>query len=512
MQNQYDIIIVGSGAGGATLALKLAESGKKILVLERGDYIPIEKENWESEEVFVKNRYTTSELWLDKEDKPFRPGQHYNVGGNTKLYGAALFRMRENDFNEVRHYSGISPKWPISYFDLQKYYLEAEELYSVHGERGSDPTEPPENAPYPHEPLPNEPRIQEVIDDLKSIGCHPFPCPIGVNLDTGKEAGAPFVLNRFDGFPDPTEHKADAHVTALRKALTYKNVELWTQAKVNTLTTNAAGTEISEVHLEHNGETLRITADLVVLSCGAINSAALLLKSASGLYPNGLANSSDVVGRHYMFHTNSAMMAVSLEKNDTKFGKTFAMNDYYFKSADFDFPLGHIQMLGKSDKGQIKGDSPIPAPGFTFELMAEHAVDFWLATEDLPDPNNRIIIQNGQIKITYSHSNQKPHKKLREKLEHDLGKSRKFTHFFDKNVYFTKDMNLAAVAHQNGTVRFGNDPKSSALDIYCRSHDIKNLFVVDGSFFVSSSAVNPALTIMANALRVGDYIKNEFLK
>lgn len=508
----YDIIIVGSGAGGATLAYKLADSGKQILVIERGDFIPLEKENWDSEEVFVKNRYTTSERWLDKHNNEFQPGQHYNVGGNTKLYGAALFRMRESDFNDVQHYGGISPKWPISYYDLKKYYLEAEKLYAVHGERGSDPTEPEDENPYPFPPLKNEPRIQQVFDELKIAGLHPFPLPMGLNPDDKTKSSAPFVLDRFDGFPDPTEHKADAHVNALRVALKHENVTLMTNAQVTKLFTNSSGTEISKIEILHQDEILFLSADLIILSCGAINSAILLLKSANDIYPSGLANSSGIVGRNYMFHNNSAMIALSTTPNDTKFGKTFGINDFYHKSDEFEFPLGHIQMLGKSDKTQISADSPIPAPEFTFEFMAKHAVDFWLGSEDLPDPNNRITFENGKIKINYTQNNLKGHHLLIEKLKYSLGHSGHFSHFFPKNIYFSKDMPLAAVAHQNGTIRFGNDTKTSALDTFCRSHDIKNLFVVDGSFFVSSSAVNPGLTIMAMALRVGEYIKNEVLK
>ncbi len=511
MNTHFDIIIIGSGAGGATIAYKLADSGKKILILERGDYIPIEKENWDSEEVFVKNRYTTREKWFDKDDKEFSPGQHYNVGGNTKLYGAALFRMRESDFGEVKHYGGISPKWPISYNDLKPYYLEAEKLYNVNGERGVDPTDPKDENPYPFPPLPHEPRIQELVDDLKAFGLHPFPLPIGVNLVKDKKASAPFVLDRFDGFPDPTEHKADAQTNSLRLALQHENVSLWTQAKVNKLLTNSTGKEISGVEVQYQNEDMILHADLIILSAGAINSAALLLKSANDKHANGLCNSSDVVGRHYMFHNNSAMIALSTEPNNTKFGKTFGINDYYHKSDDFNFPLGHIQMLGKSDKVQISGDSPIPAPGFTFDLMAKHAVDFWLTSEDLPDPNNRIILKDGKIKVIYKQNNMLPHEKLTEKLKFALNHSGKFSEFFPKNIYFSKNMPLAAVAHQNGTVRFGNDSKTSALDIFCQSHDVKNLFVVDGSFFVSSSAVNPALTIIAMALRVGDYIKKEII-
>ena len=507
----YDIIIVGSGAGGSTLAYKLADSGKNILIIERGDFIPIEKENWDSEAVFVKNKYTTTERWLDKEDKEFQPGQHYNVGGNTKLYGAALFRMRENDFNEVKHYGGISPKWPISYYDLKKYYLEAERLYAVHGERGADPTEPEEENPYLYPPLKHEPRIQQVFDELKNAGLHPFPLPIGLNPDDKNKASAPFILDRFDGFPDPTEHKADAHINALRKALQQDNVSLMTNAQVTKLYTNNSGTAISKMDVLYNGEVVTLTADLVILSCGAINSAVLLLKSANTIYPAGLANSSGIVGRNYMFHNNSAMIALSTTANDSKFGKTFGINDYYHKSDEFEFPLGHIQMLGKSDKTQISADSPIPAPGFTFEMMAKHSVDFWLASEDLPDPNNRITLESQKIKINYTPNNLKGHHLLMDKLKYNLEHSGSFSHFIPKNIYFGKDMDIAAVAHQNGTIRFGTDPKLSALDTFCRSHDVKNLFVVDGSFFVSSSAVNPALTIMAMALRVGDYIINELL-
>ncbi|WP_338358078.1 GMC family oxidoreductase [Yeosuana marina] len=512
MNTHFDIIIIGSGAGGATIAYKLADSGKKILILERGDYIPIEKENWNSEEVFVKNRYTTKEKWLDKADKEFSPGQHYNVGGNTKLYGAALFRMRESDFGAVRHHGGISPQWPISYTDLKPYYLEAETLYNVHGERGIDPTDPKDKNPYPLPPLPHEPRIQDLVNDLKNFGLHPFPLPIGVNPDTDKKASGPFVLDRFDGFPDPTEHKADAQTNSLRLALQHENVSLWTQAKVTKLLTNPTGNEIAGVEVQYQNEDMVLHADLVILSAGAINSAALLLNSTTNLHPNGLGNSSGVVGRHYMFHNNSAMIALSTEPNDTKFGKTFGINDYYHNSDDFDFPLGHIQMLGKSDKVQISGDSPIPAPGFTFDLMAKHAVDFWLTSEDLPDPNNRIVLKDGKIKVIYTHNNMLAHQKLTEKLKFALEHSGKFSTFFPKNIYFSKDMDIAAVAHQNGTIRFGNDSKTSALDIFCQSHDVKNLFVVDGSFFVSSSAVNPALTIIAMALRVGDYIKSEIDK
>ncbi|WP_295202130.1 GMC family oxidoreductase [uncultured Chryseobacterium sp.] len=508
----YDIIIIGSGAGGATMAYALADSGKKILIVERGGFVPVEKENWDSTEVFQKNRYTTTDLWLDKHGKEFRPGMHYNVGGNTKFYGAALFRLREEDFKEIRHYGGTSPAWPIGYEDLKDYYLEAEKLFYVHGKRGSDPTEPYDSEPYPYEALPHEPRIQEIFDELKQYGLKPFELPIGVNFTPHPVINAPYTLDRFDGFPDAAERKGDAHLCSLSKALEHPNVELMINTKVLKLVTDEDGKKISEVIVEQDGETKTLKAGYVVLSAGAINSAALLLQSRSEKFPAGLANSSDQVGRNYMFHQNSALVALYMEPNYTKFGKTFGINDFYHASRGYEFPLGHIQMLGKSDEHQIKADSPVPAPGFTFELMAKHAVDFWLTSEDLPDPENRVTVEeNGQIRITYTPNNTEGHKLLKDELIKALKASGKFDSFFFKGIYFSKGMNIGSPAHQNGTTKMGTDPKTSVVDPYCKAHDLDNLYIVDGGFFVSSGAVNPALTIMAMALRVGRHIKNNVL-
>lgn len=507
----YDIIIIGTGAGGGTLAYKLAPTGKKILLLERGDYIPREKENWDTEEVFLKGRYKAKEPWTDINGKEFHPGIHYCVGGNTKVYGAALLRMREQDFGEVKHHGGTSPAWPISYQDLKPYYLEAEELYSVHGQRGSDPTEPPEANPYPKPPLVHEPRIQELHDDIAKLGLRPFPLPMGVR--TGQTtAESPYVLDRFDGFPDAAEMKADAHVVGIREALKHPNVTLQTNCLVELLETNASGNEVKKVHATCNGEKVEYSAGLVVVSGGAINSAALLLRSANDKHPNGLANNSDVVGRHYMAHNNSAMLAISIKPNPTKFGKTLAVNDFYFGDEEFKYPMGHIQMLGKSDPVMFREDAPGFAPGFTLEYMADHALDFWMTSEDLPDPDNRVTLTpTGGICLHYRENNLEGHKRLQKKLKWILEHAGCEQHLLPNHLYLGKKIPLAGTAHQCGTVRFGHDPKTSALDSWCRSHEVENLFVVDGSFFPSSSAVNPGLTIMAMALRIGEYIGKEGL-
>lgn len=510
--SQFDIIIIGTGAGGGTLACKLAPTGKKILLLERGDYIPRERDNWSTQAVFLDAKYKAKETWLDKNDRAFHPGIHYCVGGNTKVYGAALLRMRERDFQEVRHHGGVSPAWPISYQDLEPYYTEAEKLYHVHGERGIDPTEPPASAPYAHGPLPHEPRIQELYDDMRSLGLRPFPLPIGARMNNGDPGAAPSVLDRFDGFPDPSETKSDSHVVAVKPALQHPNVTLLTGAYVERLNTNAAGDTVTEVVVTKDGETTTYQADIVVVACGAINSAALLLRSANGRHPNGLANGSDMVGRNYMAHNNSALLAISRKPNPTLFGKTIGLNDFYFGSDDFEFPLGHIQMLGKSDQLMYKEDAPGFAPGLALDYVAKHSLDFWLTSEDLPDPNNRVLPgNNGQLKLHYTENNLEGHRRLQKKLRWILENAGCETHLLPNNLYLGKKIPVAGTAHQCGTVRFGNDPKTSALDSFCRSHEVQNLYVVDGSFFPSSSAVNPGLTIIAQALRVGEHLQNEVL-
>src|ERR671918_187001 len=379
MAEHYDIIIIGTGAGGGTLAYRLAPSGKRILLLERGGYLRREPENWDSREVFVKARYKAKEEWIDKDGQAFHPGQHYYVGGQTKFYGSILFRLRVEDFGEVRHHGGISPAWPISYADLEPYYGEAEELYFVHGERGEDPTEPPAAGPYPYPAVSHEPRIQKLHDDLVRNGLRPFHLPVGVRLDeSDAEKSVCVRCTRLDGFPCLVDGKADSHVCAIRPALEHPNVTLLTNSKVERLESDETGHTVTGVVVDRGGERETYRADIVVVSCGAINSALLLLRSANNNHPNGLANSSDVVGRHYMSHINSAMLAISKEPNPTRFQKTLGLNDFYWGADDFDFPLGHIQMLGKTDGQMLKAGAPGPTPALLPYQVARRAVHFWL--------------------------------------------------------------------------------------------------------------------------------------
>jgi len=506
--NHYDVIIIGTGAGGGTLALRLAPSGKKILLIERGDYLPREKENWDPTEVFVKNRYVSKDTWHDKDGKEFQPGVHYVVGGATKMYGAALFRLRKEDFGELTHHGGISPAWPISYEDLEPYYTEAEYLYHVHGLRGEDPTEPPASKPYKYAPIAHEPRIQRLHDDLVKGGYKPFHAPTGIMLNEEHRAESHCIkCDTCDGYPCLVHAKADAEVIAVRPALKYPNVTMITNAEVTKLETSASGREITGVIVNRNGTTETYSANVVVVSAGASNTTRLLLMSANDKHPNGLANGSDQLGRNYMFHNSQAVVALSIEPNLTQFQKTISLNDFYFGDENFDFPIGNIQMIGKSKGPMFRDDAPFFAPGFALDQMAKHAVDFWLTTEDLPTANNRVTLNSKkEIVLNYTFNNEVPTKRLYTKLKDMLEHLGMHKHLIPNSAYLGKVIPIAGVGHQAGTARFGTDPKTSVLDVNCKAHELDNLYVVDTSFFCSIGAVNPSLTAIANALRVGDHI------
>ena len=517
----YDVVIVGTGAGGGTLAWKLAPTGKRILLLERGPYLPRERDNWETNAVFVRAKYHCTEEWLDADGNEFSPEQNYYVGGNTKFYGAALFRLRPEDFGEITHHGGVSPAWPLGYQDFEPYYAEAEQLYHVHGAAGEDPTDGPRSGDYPYPAVQHEPRIQVLHNDLVKLGLHPSHLPIGVMLDQDEHGDATHVsacirCNRVDGFPCLVNGKADAQTVCVDPALANPNLTLMTDARVRSLETDDAGRQVTAVVTElADGSTVRFSGDVVVVSCGALNSALLLLGSANDSHPNGLANGSDQVGRNYVRHNNMAVMALSRTPNHTRLQKTLALNDWYLKGEDWDYPWGSIQMLGKSDGEQLRAMAPHflawgakLTPEGVLEDVASHGVDFWMSSEDLPRPDSRITLdKDGTVHLALpTDNNLEGLTRMRKKFDSmlaDLGFHQK-SH--QRGVYLHEGMHIAATAHQAGTVRFGTDPATSALDVNCKAHELDNLYVVDSSFFVSIGAVNPTLTIIANALRVGDHV------
>jgi len=512
MPERYDVIIIGTGAGGGTLAHTLAPSGKKILLLERGDFLPRESENWDPDPVFVQGRYISPDTWYDPDGKPFQPQVHYFVGGATKLYGAALYRLRPQDFGELKHVDGVSPAWPLSYDDFEPWYSKAEQLYQVHGVHGEDPIEGHWSQQYPWPAVSHEPRIQQLSDDLTAAGYHPYHAPCGIMLDEAHRAMSTCIRCTWcDGYPCLVHAKSDAEAIAVRPALASPNVTLLVNAEVVKLETDPSGRTVTGVVVARDGAQEKYQSDVVALSAGASNSAKILLASANDAHPNGLANGSDQVGRNYMFHNSKAVVALSKEPNDSVFQKTLAVNDFYFGAKDYDWPVGQIQMVGKSNAEAMKGEEPKLtklAPHWSLAETARHAVDFWLTTEDLPTPENRVTLdKDGNVHLAYRSTNDEEAGRLYHELKEILNHTGLADHHvLDKNFYMHMSIPIAGVAHQVGTCRFGDDPATSVLDPNCRAHELDNLYVVDTSFFPSIGAVNPALTAMANAIRVGGHL------
>lgn len=524
-EQRYDIIIIGTGAGGGTLAYRLASTGKKILVLERGDFLPREKENWDALEVYQKERYHTQERWIDKDGKEFRPQTGYWVGGNTKVYGAALLRLRERDFDTVVHKGGISPAWDLKYHDFESYYTQAEALYDVHGQRGEDPTEPPTSGSYAYPPVSHEPDMQAIADNIRKLGYYPFHLPLGLKLNEVDRTLSPCIrCNTFDGYPCLVGAKADSEVNAIQPArASYSNLTLLTNARVLKLHTSESGREVTSVETEltrytadgsAQTEMQHFSADIVVVACGAINSATLLLSSVNDKHPNGLANSSDQVGRNFMKHHAIALVALGTKPNRAVFQKTIAVNDFYWGEPDFPYPMGMVQNSGNVLADMLPAESPpllAPyvklVPEFGLKIAAERSVGWWLQTEDLPDPNNRVRMVGDRLHLDYTVNNKESADRLVHRWTSVLKSADAETkHVIPFSLYPRTHVPLGAVGHQCGTCRFGSDPTTSVLNLNCRTHDVDNLYVVDGSFFPSNSGVNPTLTVIANALRVGDHL------
>ncbi len=513
MIDHYDIVVIGSGAGGGTIAHALAGTGARLLIVERGDFVPQEEENWSAEAVWKDLRYRPRELWLDEQGREFRPYTHYNVGGNTKFWGSVLYRLRREDFGEMQHADGVSPAWPIDYYALAPYYDRAEQLYQVRGSVGQDPTEPPRR-PYPCPPVPHAPGMARIAERLRADGLHPSPLPLGV-LNPGT-AGGCRLCNTCNSFVCHIHAKSDSDVIAVRPAAERSNVTLWTNACARRLMTDPSGRTLTTVEIDRNGGVEQVSASVFIVACGAINSAALLLRSASGKHPNGLANSSGLVGRRYMAHLATMLEGVTWRKNADEFQKTLAINDFYLPGPHAPFPLGQIQSQGRTqaimakvvgDTWVYKGIEMRHIPLWAYRQWVSRATDWLAMSEDLPDPDNRVrVAADGRIVLDVRQNNLRAHAMLVEKLREILSR----LGFWSPKV-FAHMAGTRNTTHQCGTLVFGTDSRTSVLDPFCRAHDVENLFVVDASFFPSSAAVNPGLTIAAQALRVADHIQQNDL-
>lgn len=489
--NDADVIIIGSGMGGASMAASLAGSGRRVLILERGDYLRPSAHDRDDRSIFIDEYYRPDEVWLDGGGKSFNPGNYYYVGGNSKFYGAVLIRYRREDFSPLTHMGGSTPGWPISYEEVEPYYCRAEHMYSVRGKAGDDPTEPPHSAPYPFGPVPDEPAIAELRVRLSSVGLHPSHLPLGVDLDRWlSRAKTP-----WDAFPDTNGGKIDAETGGLEAALKHNNVTLRTHAQVKRLLT-AEENRISEVELQ-TGEIL--SAPVIVLAAGAVNSAALLLVSANDANQNGLANRSDQVGRNFMNHNCSAVLALHpLRRNDSVYQKTLMVNDFYLTGGPNGEPLGNIQMLGKISGPILQSSSPLPGP--LANWFANHSIDIYAMSEDLPNPESRVTLENGRIKLDWKRSNWDAHLELVAKLKRLLRKA-------GYPLVLSRPFDRRTPSHQCGTARMGDDPDTSVVDGFCRSHDHPNLYITDASVLPTSAAVNPALTVAALSIRAAEHIQ-----
>jgi choline dehydrogenase-like flavoprotein len=483
-----DVIIIGSGIGGSTMAAALAPTGRTILILERGERLRDSPEARDASAIFGRGHFRPEETWLDGEGREFNPGNYYLVGGNSKFFGAVLIRYRREDFASIRHLGGTTPGWPISYEDLEADYQAAETLYRVRGTTSEDPSEPPNSGQYPFPPVPDEPCIADLRRRLKSVGLHPASLPLGVDIDRWLARGT----TPWDAFPDTVRAKSDAESVGLAEALKHPNVALSTGTRALRLFANGEG-RITGVEVERAGRRETISAPTIVLSAGAVQSAALLLASADDDHPRGLANSSDQVGRNFMNHNCSAVLALHpLRKNESVYQKTLMINDFYLRGGEGDTPLGNIQLLGKISGPILAASSPLPGP--LADWVARRSVDLYAMSEDLPNPESRVTLVNGQVRLDWKRSNWEAHLALVRKLKGVLRRA-------GFPIVLARPFDRRTPSHQCGTARMGNDPRTAVVDTNCRSFDHPNLYIVDASVLPTSAAVNPALTIAALALR-----------
>jgi choline dehydrogenase-like flavoprotein len=502
---RFDVVVIGSGTGGGTLAHALAETEARILVLERGDFVPQERHNWSPLAVWEARRYRAEECWLDGRNRPFRPYTHYCVGGNSKFWGCVLYRLRREDFQELKHRGGVSPAWPIDYEMLEPYYDRAERLYSVHGACGDDPTEPPRR-PFPHAPVPHQGRVATIVQRLREMGLHPSHLPLG--LQRPGESNGCALCGTCNSFPCQIRRKSDADVCAVTGALSRRNVTLWTNTYASRLVTDGRGDRVTAVEAVRNGRRVRVEAPLFVVSCGAVNSAALLLRSATRVHRRGLGNSSGLLGRNYMAHLATMLGGFMPPRHDTEFQKTLAINDYYLKGPESDWPLGNLQSQGRSSAVIAKAGGPRAArwvPDRAYDAWFARGVEWLAMSEDLPSTRNRVTLTtDGRIRLRWRPLNAEAHVELVRVTRRILRKV---------GCWWVVPVSLGVVntTHQCGTAVFGHDPRTSVLDPWCRSHDVENLFVVDASFFPSSAAVNPGLTVAAQSLRAADHIRETHL-
>lgn len=487
-----DVIIIGSGMGGATLAAALAPSGQSILIVERGERLADSPEARDPTAIFRHGHFRPRETWLDAGGRPFHPGNYAFVGGNTKFYGAVLLRYRAEDFQPLRHIAGTTPGWPIGYSDLEPFYSAAEQLYRVRGAVAGDPTEPLHSARYPFPPVPDEPDIATLRKAFAAQGLHPSSLPLGIDLDRWL-ARAPTT---WDAFPDSTGAKSDAESCGLAKALDYPNVSLLTGTTVTRLL--AQGRRVTGIAVTGPSGPATLRAPVVCLCAGAVMSAALLLASADDDHPAGLANRSDQVGRNFMNHNLTAMIAFNpMRRNRSVYEKTIQFNDWYLTGGPDGEPLGNIQMLGRVTGPILAGESGLPL--WLSGYIADRSIHIMAMSEDLPDADSRVLWKNGRVVLHWKKTNVAAHDLLVKRLRRAMRRA-------GWPIALSRGFPKSKPSHQCGTARMGDDPAASVVDRNLRAHDLDNLYIADAAVLPTSAAVNPSLTVAALALRLGGHL------
>jgi choline dehydrogenase-like flavoprotein len=485
-----DIVIVGSGIGGATLASALAPSGLRILVVEKGEHLLPSPEARDDVAIFQHGHYAPTEHWMGSDGTPFVAGNYYAVGGNSKFFGAVMYRFREADFRPRKHMGGTSPGWPLTYADMEPWYAKAEALFRVRGNEQEDPTEPPHASPYGYPVVPDEQALRIVRQRLLKVGAHPASLPLAIDIDAWLAEGK----TGWDAFPNTGKGKIDAETGPLTDALKHRNVSLLTGTEVLRLETDATGKRVTAAIVKHRGAERRLTAQAFAVAAGAVQTAALLLRSASQIHQTGLSNRSDQVGRNFMNHNSSAMLTIDPRlRNTSVYQKTLSINDFYDTDPNSGFPLGNVQGLGRITAPILKSNLPfMPMP--LLRLVAAYAFGWFLQSEDLPNPESRVTLRNGQIVMHWERSNMDAHETLIKRVKAIMKRA-------GFPIVLVHTFGRKTTSHQCGTARLGSEPNSSVVSTDCKSHELENLWITDASVLPTSAAVNPALTIAALALK-----------
>ena len=495
--NHYDVIVIGSGAAGGTLAGQLVAAGKRVLLLERGGRLALADQNVADVDLFRKDRYHPGEQWFGPDGDPFFPQTVYALGGNTKIWGGVLERMREQEFAGLAFQEGTAPDWGLRYGDLEPYYTRAEQLFRVHGEAGVDPSEPPRQVGYAHQPRPIEPFMQELKAALERQGTRPYHLP-----QTWSESSV-----------DPT---GDSELFGIDPAAASAGFALRDRARVRRLHVNPSGTEVRGVEAEIEGTTWLFRSDVVVLAAGAINSAEILLRSATEHHSRGLCNGSDQVGRNLMKPQLTSVIQLAAEPNSGRYGRSLGITDYYWGDKNVSFPLGSIASGGGVLQDALFAESPPVLslvtrllPNFGLEQLAARSVAWWAMSAVLPDPHNRITLRGNQLQINYLPNNREAHDRLVYRWIDTLKQVEA-----DPACHVVKpapthprgEAPLTVMGSVCGTCRMGSNPATSVVDLDGRTHEINNLFIADASVFPSCPGVGIGLTVIAHALRVAEKV------